>query len=278
MSSQGISGNSVYKNLLIAPSNNVAKSDNTRVVKQIIQQPILQNYNSSANYSKSGSANTSINFAEQASKVVQNSTTSGRTAQQIISSLTAHKNEPAKFASEVNKILQNNNERSTLIKHFGLDSATNKKNLGIAMFLEAGEGLNKQHMMPVGAVILNRALSNNLALAASGKTQVINVSDIIKEKGQFAIRSSFNSALSGGRKDAVNHGTSSEVQSMVNDLANGQVGNNSSAENAFFFQRATLRHQSFRAGSHSFSQTPSSVQYVNGNYLVGTASKGYYKK
>lgn len=270
MTTVGASGNnnSIYNNLSIKPAT-ITAVDNTRVAQKPVKIP-SQDYSSTASYAKAGSAPTSISFEPGAGTT--------RSAQEIVSSLSKLKNSPAKFAAEVNKILKNNDERATLIKHFGLDSAENKKNLGIAMFLEAGEGLNKDHMMPVGAVILNRAIANNLALAASGKTQKFNISDIIRERSQFAIKSSYNSALAGGRKDAVNHGSSQTVQNMVGDLLKGQVGKNSNAETAFFFQRATLRNQSFRAGSHSFSPTPSSVQYVNGNYLVGAGGNGYYKK
>ncbi|MFN8579130.1 MAG: hypothetical protein U0354_20060 [Candidatus Sericytochromatia bacterium] len=270
MSSQGISGNnSIYNNLAIKPTTtnaNPVKTDKTSV-----QQTNTQNYNSSATLSKIGSAATSISLTE-------NQNTSERTAQQIISGLTLYKKNPTRFAAEVSKILQNDKERATLIRHFGLDSSINQKNLGIAMFLEAGEGLKREEMMPVGAVILNRALANNLAMAASGKTKVFNVSDIIRERNQFAIRGSYNTTMNGGRKDAIANGTSDIVQNMVKDLCKGDVGKQEKSETMFYFQRATLRNQAFRAGEHSFSATPSRVQYMNGNYLIGAGSNGYYQK
>lgn len=266
MSSQGISGsNSIYTNLTIQPNiikNNIAKIDKTFV---------KQNYNSSAIYSKAGSAASSISL-------IGNQNNPERTAQQIISALTLYKKIPDRFANEVNKILQNDKERATLIKHFGLDSSINQKNLGIAMFLEAGEGLKKEEMMPVGAVILNRALANNLAMAANGKSKVFNISDIVRERNQFSIKGSYNEAMNGGMKDAIGHGTSEIVQNMVKDLCKGDVGKQEKSETMFYFQRATLRNQAFRAGDHSFSQTPSRTQYMNGNYLIGTGSNGYYQK
>lgn len=202
-----------------------------------------------------------------------------RSANQIISSLAPLKGEPAKFAAEVNKILNNPQERATLINHFKLNSPENKKDLGIAMFLEAGEGLRADAMAPVGAVMLNRALANNLALAASGKPANVSIAEIIREKGQFAIKADFNIAKKGvGRQDAVRNGASSEVGAVINSLYKGEVGANSKAANAFFFQRAKLTHESFRVigqAGHSFSQTPSSVQYVNGNSIINQGNRGY---
>lgn len=275
------SGKNVYESLKLDLPTSPVQNGKTNAVTQLNPLPVLnQNYNSNAIFLQAGTANTSINFADSkvSSVAGSQSTSKGRTAQQIISSLAPLKSNPAKFAAEVNKILKNSDERSTLIKSFGLDSAANKKNLGIAMFLEAGQGLSKAEMMPVGAVILNRALANNLALAASGKTPKFNISDIVREKSQFAIKNSYNSALNGGRKDAVEYGNSQVVQNMVTDLCKGQVGSKAEAKTAFFFQRATLRNQSFRAGDHSFSPTPSSTAYVNGNYLVGAGNSGYRVK
>lgn len=275
------SGKNVYQSLQLNLPASPVQNNKANALTPLKPLPLLnQGYNSNAFLSQLGTANTSINFADTKANSVAGTqnTSKGRTAQQIISSLAPLKSNHAKFAAEVNKILRNSDERSTLIKNFGLDSAANKKNLGIAMFLEAGQGLSKSEMMPVGAVILNRALANNLALAASGKTPKFNISDIVREKSQFAIKNSYNSALNGGRKDAVEHGTSQTVQNMVSDLCKGQAGPKAEAKTAFFFQRATLRNQSFRAGAHSFSPTPSSIAYVNGNYLIGAGNSGYRVK
>lgn len=204
-----------------------------------------------------------------------------RSGNEIVSSLAPLKGQPAKFAAEVNKILNNPQERSTLINHFHLNSPENKKDLGIAIFLEAGEGLRDDAMAPVGAVMLNRALANNLALAASGKPANVSIAEVIRESGQFAIKADFNIAKKGvGRQDAVRNGASPEVGAVINNLYKGGVGDNSKAANAFFFQRAKLNHESFRVtgqAGHSFSQTPSSVQYVNGNSIINQGARGYSK-
>ncbi len=276
-----VSSNSPYNNLSVEASKNntfsLKKPENNSLSSSLLLN--LDNTFSAPSL-KSGNAPTEFKFdLSTSSPLKANAPTVQNTKNidSILSYLSKLKNNPTAFAAKVNEILKNPAERSALISHYGLNSPENKKNLGIAMFLEAGEGLKTENMMPVGAVILNRAISTNLALEASGKKQHISIADVIKERNQFAIKGSFDIALSGGRKDAVHYGTSTGVKNMVDNLCDGKVGSHPQVANAFFFQRGRLGHTSFRAGLHNFSQTPSKVQYVNGNYLINHNGNHYHK-
>ncbi|MBC7476105.1 MAG: hypothetical protein H7263_17615 [Candidatus Sericytochromatia bacterium] len=287
INSSNVPSNSPYGNLstqafknqtfsLTKPENNSLLSSLSLNLDNTFSAPSL----------KSGNAPTELKFDLSTSPLIANnpatkvntpSVQNTKNMDSIVSELSKLKNNPTAFAAKVNEILKNPAERSSLISHYGLNSPENKKDLGIAMFLEAGEGLKTENMMPVGAVILNRAISTNLALEASGKKQHVSIAEVIKERNQFAIKGSFNSALSGGRKDAVHYGTSTGVKNMVDNLCDGKVGNHPQAANAFFFQRGRLGHTSFRAGLHNFSQTPSKAQYINGNYLINHNGNHYHK-
>jgi hypothetical protein len=205
----------------------------------------------------------------QATAQVTSSTSNAR-ATQIINSLKPHVSNPAKFAQELNKFLQNPQDRASLINHYGLDSKESKDQLGIAMFLEAGQGLDSKNMKPVGAAILNRVIGNNVALEASGSTRRVSISSVMGEKGQFESLGKFKSALKTGKGAASTYGKGEAVQAMVSDLVKGNVGSNQNAETAFYFRRGKMSNETMRTpDGHSFAtKYDSGLNYIGNSPLV----------
>lgn len=204
-------------------------------------------------------------------------TQSNQRALEIVNSLKPHASNPTRFAQEVNKFLQNPKDREALIEHYGLDSKKSKEHLGIAMFLEAGQGLSERNMKPVGAAILNRVIGNNLALEASGSPRRVTVANVMAEKGQFESFGRFNKAIKGNSGTANLYGKGSAVQSMVNELMKGDVGANQNAETAFYFRRGKMKNQTMSTpDGHSFAtKFDSGLNYIGNNYLTRHTGKGF---
>lgn len=183
---------------------------------------------------------------------------------QVLSDLSGKKG--VAFSNALDSALQNPQKRAALISHFKLDSQPNKADLGRAMILEAGTGHHASNMMPVGRVILNRAIATNLAYQVSHgkpKNPPFSVSSIMKEKDQFASKADFVAK----RRSA--EGNSADVQGMVSKLVSGDAGTGAQAS-AFYFRRGHMSHQTFATSDgHSFARKyDSGVDYVNGNYLA----------
>lgn len=191
---------------------------------------------------------------------------------QVLSDLKGKKG--VEFSNALDTILQSPQKREALISHFKLDSKTNRSDLGKAMILEAGTGHKPENMMPVGIVIINRALATNLAYQVNHnkpKNPPFSINSIITEKNQFESKNAF---LGNSR---ASEGNSNEIQDMVSKLMNGESGNKNEAS-AFYFRKVSvshgnvrnkMKHESFRASDgHSFSRLyDSGLNYVNGNYL-----------
>lgn len=251
-----------------------------RPQQQNLTTPVAQNLgnsnlsnNVSVNQRASHASNpNSLNFSPtgKAQATAQASQTSNARAGQIINSLKPHVSKPAKFSQELNKFLQNPQDRAALINHYGLDSKDSKDQLGIAMFLEAGQGLDPKNMKPVGAAILNRVIGNNVALEASGSTRRVSISSVMGEKGQFESLGRFKAALKNGKAPASTHGKGETVQAMVSDLVKGNVGSNQSAETAFYFRRGKMSNETMKTpDGHSFAtKYDSGLNYIGNSPLV----------
>lgn len=252
-----------------------------RPQQQNLATPVAQNLgnsnlgnNVSFNQRASHASNpNSVNFSPtgktQATAQVASSTPNAR-ASQIVNSLKPHVSNPAKFAQELNKFLQNPTDRAALINHYGLDSKESKDQLGIAMFLEAGQGLDPKNMKPVGAAILNRVIGNNVALEASGSSKRVSIAGVMGEKGQFESLGKFKAAIKTGKGAASTYGKGEAVQAMVSDLVKGNVGSNQSAETAFYFRRGKMSNETMRTpDGHSFAtKYDSGLNYIGNSPLV----------
>lgn len=137
--------------------------------------------------------------------------------------------EPAYYKA-ITKILANPEQRTTLIKHFGLDSADNKEALKVAIFMEGGGATDKSkgNATLTGGVIMNRAIAIGLAKGN------VSIAEVVKKPSQFAINNpktmhdeklkTFDEVMHSKKGKQYEGAMSSNVDAIATSVIGGEIG------------------------------------------------------
>ncbi|MFN8578397.1 MAG: hypothetical protein U0354_16290 [Candidatus Sericytochromatia bacterium] len=222
-------------NLYTNKSSKAVISQNTQLTNTTkstnpVQQVAKSNY-SGAGYKSAGFEGVSGRLgisAGLAAKTEAKVSTGDKFVDSLINASAKEKKTP-EYYTKVSQALADPSKRALLIKHFGLNSPKNIEALKVGVFMEGGQGFNRQNMMVTGEVMLNRAIAMSLA-----KGRPVSIAEVLKKPNQFAVNDkatmtkeglkTFNEVMALKKGTQYQNAMNPNVSSVVDSLVSGQRG------------------------------------------------------